>query len=58
MSLPSLERQIMQCEFGTDLFFSACAGPLLDRRTGDGCMCQQGLMGQSERWAVLERDGD
>lgn len=57
MSLPSLEREIMQCDFGTDLFFSAFAGPVLDR-TGDGCMCQQCLMGRSERWAVLERDGD
>lgn len=58
MSQPSLERERMQCGFGSDLLFSAHAGSVLDRGTGDGCMCQRGLRRQAEHGAVLEGDGD
>lgn len=34
VSLPSLERHIMQWDFGTDLFFQHALGSALDRRAG------------------------
>lgn len=38
VSLPSLESEIMQWDFGSDLFFSVCTGSVLDRRTGVVCV--------------------
>lgn len=52
MSLPALESEIMQWDFGTDLFFLACSKSVLDR----SYVCHQGLRRQKEHWAVLERD--